>query len=331
MRQIRSAAAVVVVLSTSQLQPVCASRVSREARQRRHLRKQETPQAQTKSSVQVSSRQARQLRHLRRKSGSEDQTSSASSRAEYIDKSSSKPAGDSSIDEDRIAETSAELALEPESDLVESASHGPQHADMAADDRMSDIRIEDGAETVDGEGSGLDLEPPEPSATAFGPGASSPQHADEPAPAASVVHHGEPEIHRPGEPGGFPHPIPMNIGSYVDIINPSSGRSQPARVLDVEPSRTHFNYVLEHGLTRSPIRGVDSSHVHPYSVYGEGSDAYCHVDHLHADYGEPVNCTVRQTQSGAGFVEYTVEYEVDGGTREATLPFGRVQRKLVSR
>ncbi|EJK46929.1 hypothetical protein THAOC_34384 [Thalassiosira oceanica] len=315
MRQIRSAAAAVAVLSTSHLQPVCASRFSREARQRQQ--QQETPQAPTKSTGRVNSRQARQLRHLRRKSSSDDRTSSVSSRAEYIDERSSKP-GDSSIDEARIAETSAEL-LEPESDfLAESASRGPQHADWLSDDRMSDIRIEDGAETVD-EGSDLILASPEPS---------SPQHADEPAPAATVAHDGVPEIHRPVEPGGSPHPIPMNIGSYVDIINPSSGRSQPARVLDVEPSRAHFNYVLEHGLTRSPIRGVDSSHVHPYSAYMEGSDAYCHVDHLHADYGEPVNCTVRQTQVGAGFVEYTVEYEAEGGTREATLPFGRVQKKL---
>ena len=324
-RQIRSAAAAVAVLTTSHLQPACASRVSREARQRRHLRKQqESPQAPMASTGQVNSRQARKLRHLRRNSSGEDQASSVSSRAEYLDESSSKP-GDL-IDKDRIAETSAEL-LEPESDfLLEPASHGPLHVDKAADDETSDISIEEGgAKTVD-EDSDSDLAAPEPSS--LPPLADEP--APEPAPAAPVEHRGDPEIHRPIEPGGSPHPIPMNIGSYVDIINPSSGRSQPARVLDVEPSRTHFNYVLEHGLTRSPIRGVDSSHVHPYSAYGEGSVAYCHVDHLHADYGEPVNCTVRQTQMGARFVEYTVEYEVEGGTREATLPFGRVQRKLAS-
>lgn len=133
----------------------------------------------------------------------------------------------------------------------------------------------------------------------------------------------------------------LPVGSYVDIISPHSGRSQIAKVLAVTPSSgsgssADFSYILEHGMLRHPMKGIDASIVKAYEPYSEGAEAYCHIDR-----DSPVDCTVgefREAPDGMGLytVKFTPETSVvppftalaQGKEISTILPFTNVQMKL---
>ena len=117
----------------------------------------------------------------------------------------------------------------------------------------------------------------------------------------------------------------LPVGSYVDIISPYSGRTQIAKVLAVTPSSdsgSDFSYILEHGMLRQPMNGIDASFVKAYKPYREGAEAYCHINR-----DMPVDCTVgefREPDVPDGMGLYTVKFE----EVDAIIPFTNVQMKL---
>ena len=146
-----------------------------------------------------------------------------------------------------------------------------------------------------------------------------------------------------------PQQQPIDAGDLAELYGPNSQFATPVIVnsWESDDGKGGIVYSLIHAGTRQEIASmVDSSSVHRYEPYPEGTDAVCALDQAQGLRKKPTisPCRVlrvtQHTMSPKGtpgfpkertFVTYKVTYvNVSGENVETNLPFGNVSRVLKS-
>ena len=133
---------------------------------------------------------------------------------------------------------------------------------------------------------------------------------------------------------------PIGVGDVAELYGPHSKLATPVIVDSWESDgKGGIVYSLIHADTRQEMSMVDSSYVHRYEPYPDGSDAVCTLGQGLRKKPTQSPCRVIQHtmnpkvtpghRKERSFASYQVTYEnVSGENVEIYLPFGRVYRVL---
>jgi len=123
----------------------------------------------------------------------------------------------------------------------------------------------------------------------------------------------------------------FKIGTIVELYRDESYFATPAIITSTTSNDDHDNLLtLQNTITGSTYSTIETSYIHTYTQYTDGTRASCNVSPPNSNevYMTPCVVNTSYVREHSGLILYEVSYlNVDDSLVRETLPFSRVQRR----
>ena len=124
----------------------------------------------------------------------------------------------------------------------------------------------------------------------------------------------------------------FKIGTIVELYRDESYFATPAIITSTTSNDSDGNSVItmQNTITGSTYSTIETSYIHPYTQYTDGTRASCNVSPPNSNEVYMTPCVVNTSfvRENSGLILYEVSYlNVEDSLVRETLPFSRVQRR----